>query len=172
MVSAPTEAPHAAFPPFAVDTYPSQIFWLAVTFIVMLVIMWKVVVPRLRAVIEARKARIDGDIAAAAQFKTEAEAALAGYQSALANAKANASKMADENRRAIEAEAEKAKAKVDAEAKSQAEDAERRIVAMRDEAARDVATAAQTATAEIVSRLIGETVSTDEALAAVKAVQA
>lgn len=172
MMATPTEAAHAAFPPFAVDTYPSQLFWLAVTFVILLVVMWKVVVPRLQAVIEARKSRIDGDITTAARFKEEAEAALAGYQSALANAKANAAKLADENRRAIEAEADKAKADADAEAKSQAEEAEKRIRAMQQEAARDVAAAAQTATVDIVSRLIGETVSSDEASAAVKAVQA
>lgn len=172
MVAPPTEAPHTAFPPFDVSTYPSQLFWLTVTFVVLLVIMWKVVVPRLSAVIEARKSCIDGDIAAAAKHKQEAEAALTGYETALADAKSHAAKLAEENRKAIEAAADKAKAEADTEAKAQADAAEGRIAAMRTQAAEKVAEAAETATTDIVSRLIGETVSTDEAAKAVKAVLA
>ena len=165
-----TEVPHGAgFPPFKTETFPSQIFWLAITFTVLLVVMWRIVGPRIGAVIGERKGRIDGDLAAADKHRKDAEAAEASYQSALAAARARAHKAAEENRKVVADEVEKARVAAEAEAKEATAQAESRIAAMRQEAARHVTVAAQDAAAAIVARLIGATVSPEEAAAAVKA---
>jgi F-type H+-transporting ATPase subunit b len=157
------------FPPFKVDTFPSQLFWLAITFAALLVVVWRFAGPRLGSVIGERKARITGDLNAAAKHKSDAEAALASYQSALAAARVRAHRLAEEKRRQIEAEVEKAKADVEAEARERMTKAEARIAAERDEAARHIAKVAEDAAAAIVARLIGEAVSPAEAEAAVDA---
>ena len=168
-----TEAQHGAgFPPFKTETFPSQLFWLVVTFAALFVIMWRVAGPRIAGVIGARKDRIAGDISAAEKHKSDAEAALAAYETALASARSKAHAEAEANRKVLEAEAEKAKADADAEARDAAAKADAEIAAKRAEAATHVTKAAQDAAAEIVSRLIGETVSPGEAEAAVKAVGA
>ncbi len=165
-----TEVPHGAgFPPFKTETFPSQLFWFAVTFAFLLVVMWRFVGPRIAAVIGQRKGRIDGDLAAADKHRKDAEAALASYQSALAEARARAQKAADENRKLVADEVEKAKAAADVEARQATAQAETRIAAMRLEAAQHVTIAAQDAAASIVERLIGAKVSSEEAAAAVKA---
>jgi F-type H+-transporting ATPase subunit b len=165
-----TEVPHGAgFPPFKTETFPSQLFWLAVTFAFLLVVMWRIVGPRIAAVIGERKGRIDGDLAAADKHRKDAEAAQASYQSTLAEARARAQKTADENRKLVAEEVEKARAAADAEAKLATAQAETRIAVMRQEAAKHVTIAAQDAAASIVERLIGATVSPEEAAAAVKA---
>ncbi|MGA7675490.1 MAG: hypothetical protein WCA78_10680 [Rhizomicrobium sp.] len=164
-----TVAPQGnAFPPFATDTFPSQLFWLAITFVFLLVVMWRIVGPRMSAVFGERKGRIDGDLATAGKHRKDAEAAQAAYQSALAEARARAQKAADENRKQVAAEVEKAKAAAEAEAKEAATQAESRIADMRQEAAKHVTIAAQDAAAAIVARLIGDTVSPQEAEAAVR----
>ena len=39
-----TAAPQGGeFPPFKTDTFPSQLFWLAITFAFLLVVMWRIV---------------------------------------------------------------------------------------------------------------------------------
>ena len=165
-----TEVPHGAgFPPFKTETFPSQIFWLAVTFTVLLVVMWRIVGPRIAAVIGERKGRIDGDLAAADKHRKDAEAAQAAYQSALAAARGRAQKTADEARKLATDEVEKARTAAEIEAKEATVQAEARIAAMRQEAAEHVTIAAQDAAAAIVARLIGATVSPEEAAAAVKA---
>ncbi len=165
-----TVAPHGAeFPPFKTETFPSQLFWLAVTFAFLLVVMWRIVGPRMNAVIGGRKERIDGDLAAASKHRKDAEAALATYQSALAEANARAQKAADENRKLVADEVEKARTAAEAEAKEAMAQAETRIAAVRQEAAKHVTIAAQDAAASIVARLIGVTISPEEAAAAVKA---
>ncbi len=164
-----TEAPHnAGFPPFKTESFPSQIFWLTISFAVLFVVLWRIAGPRLAVVIAARKDRIDGDLAAAAQSKMDAEAAEAAYQAAMAAARAGAHKTAEETRKRIEAEVEKAKAEADTLAKEDTVKAEARITEQRVEAAEHVTKAAQDAATAIVARLIGDTVSPEEAWAALE----
>ena len=170
--AATTEVPsHGgnAFPPFAAETFPSQIFWLAITFAVLFTVLWRLIGPQLAGTIGERKGRIAGDIEAAGKHKSDAEEALAGYEAALASAKARAHTEAEENRRQIEAEVEKAKAAADIEFREAAAKAEAGIEAVRAEAAKHVTKAAQDAAGAIVTRLIGDTVTPEEAEAAVKA---
>jgi F-type H+-transporting ATPase subunit b len=77
-------------PQLDVSTFVPQLFWLAVTFALLLVLMTKIGLPRVGGVIEARRKRIDDDLGRAAQLKAEAEAALAAYQQTLATARAEA----------------------------------------------------------------------------------
>jgi F-type H+-transporting ATPase subunit b len=77
-------------PQLDVATFPSQLFWLAVCFIALYVVMAKFGLPRVGAILAERKGRIEGDLAKAAQMKEEAEAVIAAYQRALAEARANA----------------------------------------------------------------------------------
>ncbi len=168
-----TEAQHGAgFPPFKTETFPSQLFWLVVTFAVLFVVLWRIAGPRIRDAIGQRKGQIASDIEAAETHRKDAEAALAAYEAALASARSKAHAEAEQNRKQIEAEVEKARAAADAEARDAAAKAEAGIAAVRREAAQHVTKAAQDAAAEIVDRLIGDKVPPEEAEAAVKAVGA
>ncbi|MBU6297733.1 MAG: F0F1 ATP synthase subunit B' [Alphaproteobacteria bacterium] len=160
------------FPPFDTGTYPSQLLWLAVTFAVLFVVLWRVAGPRIGGVIGERKARIANDLGTAEKHRKEAESAEESYQSALASARSRAQKVTEENRKQVMDDVEKSKAAAEAEAQETTAKAEARIAAMRQEAARHVTIAAQDAAAAIVVRLIGDTISPQEAEAAVKALGA
>jgi len=71
-------------------TYPTQLFWLAVIFVVLLILMAKLGLPRVRAALETRSAKIDGDLGAAAEARGRSEALLAEYERSLAAARAEA----------------------------------------------------------------------------------
>src|SRR6218665_1874495 len=86
------------FPPFNPETFASQAFWLALCFIFLFVMMWKVALPRIGAIIENREKRIADDLAAAAKAKAESDAAVAAYEQALADARARAQVIANETR--------------------------------------------------------------------------
>jgi len=77
-------------PQLDVATFAPQIIWLAITFIVLYVLMTGWGLPRVRAALDARRQRIEGDIARAAQMKSEAEAVIGAYERALAEARAQA----------------------------------------------------------------------------------
>jgi F-type H+-transporting ATPase subunit b len=77
-------------PQFDPMTMPSQIFWLIVCFAILYLVMSKVIVPSLGGTIEARAAKIQGDLDAAAKARDEAKAALAHYEKSIADARAEA----------------------------------------------------------------------------------
>jgi len=72
------------------STFPSQVFWLAVIFVLLYLLMARLALPRVAAMIDARKVRIDGDLERAGQMKAEAEAVMAAYERSLADARAQA----------------------------------------------------------------------------------
>jgi F-type H+-transporting ATPase subunit b len=77
-------------PQLDLSTFPSQLFWLAVTFGLLYLLMSWVALPRVSAVIVARRASIEGDLERAAKMKAEAEAIMAAYERSLADARAQA----------------------------------------------------------------------------------
>jgi F-type H+-transporting ATPase subunit b len=156
------------FPPFDQTTFPSQLFWLVVTFAFLFVVMWRVAGPRINGVITTRRDKINSDIAVAQQNRNDAEAASAAYQTALAGARARANALADENRKRVADEIANAKGEADAQAHEATAKAEARMQAMRVDARASVMKAAQDAAITIVAHLTGDTVSDADAEAAVK----
>ena len=169
-LQASTETPKQAggFPPFKTDTFPSQLFWLAITFAFLFVVLWRIAGPRINGVITSRRGVIHADIAAAEKARSDAEAASSAYQTALASARGRAQGLAEENRQTLNAEIAKAKAAAETEATSAMAAADARINATRVEAKGHVTRAAEEAAIAIVARLTGETISPADATLAVK----
>ncbi len=73
--------------------FPSQFFWLCVSFFLMLFIMSKFIIPKTAEMINLRKVKIDADLEAAAELKKKVEKTLEKYNLALKKAtdEANAS---------------------------------------------------------------------------------
>ena len=165
-----TEAPkhEGGFPPFKTETFPSQIFWLVVTFAFLFVVLWRIAGPRINGVITVRRNTINGDIQAAQKARADAEAASAAYETALAGARKRANAMAEETRQGLNAEIAKAKADAEANAASAMAAADARIASTRETARGAVAKAAEEAAIAIVARLTGETVTEADAAKAVR----
>ena len=163
--TATTEAPkkEGGFPPFDTTTFPSQFFWLAITFGFLFVVLWRVSGPRINAAITSRRGAINGAVAEAGKARAEAEAAQLGYENALAAARARANALAEETRAGLNAEIAKAKADAEALAARAMHDADTRIAGTREAAKAAVGTAARDAAMAIVERLTGDKVSADEA---------
>ena len=165
-----TEAPkkQGGFPPFDTTTFPSQLFWLAITFGCLFVVVWRVAGPRIKGAISTRRNTINGNIEAAQAARGKAEAAERTYQAALAGARGRAQALAEENRQSMNAEIAKEKAKAEAEAQAAMSAADVRINATRDAARGTVGKAAEEAAIAIVAHLTGETVSAADAAQAMK----
>jgi len=67
-------------PQLEVSTFLPQLVWLAITFVILYLLMAGIGLPRVGGAIEARRRRVDDDLARAAQLKTEAEAAGLGAE--------------------------------------------------------------------------------------------
>jgi F-type H+-transporting ATPase subunit b len=167
-----TEAPASGgFPPFKTQTYPSQLFWLTITFVFLFVVLWRFAGPRIKNSIAERRKLINSQIGDAEKDRRDAENALATYQNTIVEARQRARNLVEETRAKVVQEAERAEEAADTQAQEEISKAEARLAELRAAAKKEITRAAQDAAIEIVARLTGETVSADEAAAAVGAVQ-
>jgi F-type H+-transporting ATPase subunit b len=155
--TAHTEAPggHGAFPPFDRETFPSQLFWLVVCFVLLYLITARLVQPRVAGIMDSRKNRISGDLAEASRLKTEAEQAIAAYEKALADARTRAQTIASETRDRLQAEAERNRKSLEQQLNARLAEAEKTIAATKSAAMANVRGIATEAAAAIVTRLTG-----------------
>ncbi len=164
-----TETPASGgFPPFKAQTFPSQLFWLTVTFGFLFIVLWRYAGPRIQGAIAERRGKINAELAAAEQSRRGAEDAQAAYEAPLIEAREKARGAAEATRTKFAQEAESAKAAAEQEADTVTAKAEERIAALQAEARRHIADVAKDAVIEIVGRLTGETVSAQEAADAVQ----
>ena len=131
-VTTGTEVPHdaghaKAFPPLDPTTFAPQLFWLALTFGALYIILSRVALPRVSEVIEERRDRIQRDLDAAERLKDETDKALQGYEKALSDARSNASGLAKQEREALDAEVAAEQSKVEDQITAKLAEAESRI---------------------------------------------
>ena len=74
-----------------ITTFPSQVFWLIITFGILYLFMWRTAIPKLRNTIEERQDKILIDINEAEKVKSEAEETLKEYEEKMQSASKQAS---------------------------------------------------------------------------------
>src|SRR6202007_1223588 len=98
--AAHTEVPSgghkAGFPPFQRETFASQLVWLAVPCVWRYARVAKLALPRVGGIFAARRERVEADMARARGLREEADAALAAYEKALADAHSRGQGIASE----------------------------------------------------------------------------
>jgi F-type H+-transporting ATPase subunit b len=155
--TAHTEVPggHAVFPPFDTQQFPSQLFWLAITFILLYVIVARVALPRIGSIFEERNKRVSEDLAEAERFKQKSDAANAAYQQSLADAHAHAQSVVSTMRDQQAAAAEKSNRELEEQLRARLVAAEATIAKTRQDAMTHTTEIAAEVAKGIVERLIG-----------------
>jgi F-type H+-transporting ATPase subunit b len=110
-------------PQLEVSTFVPQLVWLAITFVILYLLMAGIGLPR-----------VGGDLARAAQLKSEAEAVLAAYQQTLAKARAEAQAAVKETTDRMAAEAAERQRQLSESLARQTAEAERQIAAAKQRA--------------------------------------
>ena len=142
-------------PQLDISTFASQIFWLAISFVVLYLLMAKVGLPRVGAAIEARRRRREGDLDRAAQLRREAEAVVAAYESARAGAREQAQTTIRETTERLAAAAAERQRELAAVLAERTRAAEREIAAAKERALADIRGVAADVAASVAAKLIG-----------------
>jgi F-type H+-transporting ATPase subunit b len=169
VVEAVAEEAAGGLPQLDFTTFPSQIFWLAVTVFVLFHLMNKIALPRIASVLEERADAIADDLDRAEEFKRKAAEAEAAYIQALADARANAQAIAAETRAEILKEVDAAMAKADAEISARAAESEKRIREIRDSAMEAVEAVANETTGAVIESILPDTLDAAAVKSAVRA---
>lgn len=142
-------------PQFDPTYFPSQLFWLALFFVLLYLLLDRILLPRVGGVIEARADAIRSDIDAAAAANEDAQAALKGYDDAIATARAEARAAMD----AARAEAGDMRARQTTEAESvflkRLEEAEARLAERRRDGLKAAREAADEVAHAVVAKITG-----------------
>ncbi|APX12641.1 F0F1 ATP synthase subunit B' [Tateyamaria omphalii] len=143
-------------PQLNIDTFGNQIFWLVLALLAIYFVLSRVALPRIAAILAERQGTITNDIAAAEDLKAKAEAAEAAYDKALADARAEAQRIAGETKAAIQADLDVAIEKADAEIAAKAAESEKAIADIRAGAQEAVKEVAKDAAQDIVALMGGK----------------
>lgn len=143
-------------PQFDVTTYAPQLVWLVITFAVLFAIMWKVAVPRIADVLEARQKRIDDNLNKAAELKKEAEAAMEAYEKAIADAREEAHSVINEAAAKLSEEASEREEALNADLARRIKEGEAAIDKARQDAMSSIRDTAVEAAAAAVEKVLGE----------------
>jgi F-type H+-transporting ATPase subunit b len=166
--TAHTEAPagHTAFPPFQSEHFPSQLFWLVVSFVLLYALMAKVALPRIGSIFAERSRVIGDDLKAADDLKAKAEAAHTAYEQSLADARTRAQTIAGETHERQAAEAGATQKRLEAQLHERLAAAEQSIAATRSAAMGNVRGIAADTASAIVEHLIGQAPAAQDVAAA------
>ncbi len=142
-------------PQFDTSTFLPQLFWLAIIFVLLFVIMRRHALPRISDILEARQLRITSDLEKAGGLKEEADQVMADYEKALAETRTQATALIKQAGEEMAAENTKRQQAIAADLAAKTKAAEARIAAAKDEALAGLkAVAADTARAA-TAKLIG-----------------
>lgn len=144
------------FPPFDSTTFGPQLFWLAITFGILYLLMSRVALPRIGEILEVRRDRIEGDLAEADRLRQRTDQAIEAYETDLAEARQKAHSIAEETRDGIKADVEKRRREVEGELAKKVAAAESRIQQTKDEAMAHVDEIAAETAASVVDRISGK----------------
>jgi F-type H+-transporting ATPase subunit b len=157
-------------PQLAPSDFSPQLIWLAISFVLLLILMSRVALPRVSSVVELREKRIQSDIERADRVKAEADNAKAAYEKMLADARAKAQAELAAASQSIQAETGKRDAAFMAQLTQRTKAAEDAIAAAKTRALGDVRSVAAEAAASIISRIAGANAAAAEVASAVDAV--
>ena len=150
------------------STFGSQLFWLAICFISLFIVLSVLILPRIASTLSTRRNRMQDDLEAAERLRDEAASALTSYEEALADARANAVKLAQQVRLDVQGDMDKQKAELDAQIDSRVGEAEARIAASRADAMSNIEDLAKSIVGEIVETVSGQSVDDKSIEAALK----
>jgi F-type H+-transporting ATPase subunit b len=159
----------SGMPQFDFSTFPPQIAWLVVTFVILYLLMAGIGLPRVGRVLAARRKKIADDLDRAEELKKEAEHLLAAYHKAIEKARAEAHAVGAEVRERVNQELARSRAELAADLAARTKAVEAEVQAAKTAAMARVEEVAAEAAAAVLHRLLGASTPPQAVKAAVMA---
>jgi len=132
-----------------------QIFWAAIIFGVLYLVMSRIALPRIAMVMEDRRNRIDGDLEKATQLRDDAEAAIRAHEQLMGEARTRAQASIAEAMEEVTAEAGQRQQAMGDRLAADSQAAEARIAEARQAALSEIQQVAVGVAQDVVRRLGG-----------------
>ncbi|MBL0319838.1 MAG: hypothetical protein IPP74_11200 [Alphaproteobacteria bacterium] len=116
------------------SSFASQLFWLALTFSLLFVVLSVFLLPRIRGILEHRQSTIEAGLAEARAFRDLAESALFDYQSTMSDSRSEGAKIMQEAALLFQKESAETLASVEKDIETRLAQAEKSLTATREKA--------------------------------------
>ena len=133
--AAPSSAwAEGGLPQLNYNSYPSQIFWLAVSFVLLYIIVSRIALPRISQILQRRMRNIDADYSAARRYRREAEVLVAEMEETLAQGRSETQELLRNRHHALQAKISEQQAQAQQEIAAEIGEQEQAIDDARSEA--------------------------------------
>lgn len=150
--------------------YASQSVWMLITFCAMFLVVWRFVIPAMRATVDVRRSRIENDIQETEKLKTEAAALFKQLEQARASVKAETQAVIAQAQEEAQALMKQTESEFSDRLAAYTAQKERELAESKQAALREIATVSGALSAEMTQKLAHIAVSADETDKAVAAV--
>ena len=157
------------FPQLDVTTYSSQVFWLAISFALLYLLMSRIALPRVTEVLDMRQTQINTNLDRAAQLNDEADKAKQAFETILAEAQDNAREAVNTAEQQASERANADNARFSEHARERVATAESNIAKAKTEALNSLADIAAEVAADMANKVAKTHLTKADALPAVKA---
>ncbi len=165
LLAASEEKP--GMPQLDMTTYGTQLFWLVVTFVILLILLWSFALPRIGRVLDQRQRQITDDLEQAEKLKQESEDAIKAYEASLSEARSKAHQLLTETQSELDEQAAQQRNMLDTQLEEKQTQAETQIREAREQALDSVREVAIEAARAATHRLIGVEPTRDAANSAI-----
>ena len=140
-------------PQLDITTWPSQLFWLVVTFVIGYILISSLVAPSISSVLANRSTKISNDLETAKKAQDNAKEVYTSYEESLSEARSQAAIAAAKALEEAKAETASRDAAINKKLASSAKKAEARLSKMRDEALSSLEDLATETSQKIIAEL-------------------
>ena len=140
------------------DLYPhvQELIVGAIAFAILFFFMWKWVLPRIGALLDERRDKIQGDLERAEGTRRTAEQELADYRAQLANAREESNRIIEEARRSADEMRRELQVRAEEEAQATVARAQDEIRAERDRVFQELRAQVAQISVDLAGRVVGE----------------
>ena len=156
------EGQGGGLPQMDISKYPSQIFWLIITFGILYIFMWKIAIPQLRTIVEERKDKVSTDLNEADQLQTQAKSTLEEYEAKITNSNLEASSIYTISKSDIDKKIDLSKKETDEKIKKLIEKSQITLEKKETDAIDEIKAKTIETTQFIVEKFIDEKITEDE----------
>ena len=144
----------AGMPQLNPEFWIAQIFWLLLIFISLYLIILKIFLPKITYSIESRRSKLVNDLNETQKLKENAEKKLTEYNKIITNAKVEANKLIEDNKKKLDSNLNKKKQKIYEEIELEITTAENEIKDLKKTSLLNISKIASETSAEIIKQII------------------
>ena len=150
------------------EFFVSQLFWLAVFFIFLLIFLWRVSLPRIAKVLEKRQSKIDDDLSSAKELQEQAQQIERNINDQINKAKENASEELKKTISSLQDEVSSKLSILDKELEEKVSKSEKDILKNRDDQIKNIDEEIINITKLTVSKIINVDLSDSDIMKTIK----